>query len=99
MCSSDLYALDAVVAAVPKPKLVLAELALAKSDRLLALRDADANVLAALDALVAALVALVAADVAELLALVAEVAALVSLVAAFVAEVAATVAEPKIPST
>ena len=69
---------------MPKPKLVLAVLALAKSDKLLAFSAADANVLAALDALAAADVALLAAAVALAAALVSAVSALVSAVSALV---------------
>jgi len=82
--------LSATVAAVPRPKLVLAVLADAKSERLFALRAADAKVAVALDAELAALVADVAAAVAELLALVADVEAEEAESAALVADVAAS---------
>ena len=86
-CAAVAYAEIAVVAISPKPKLLLAVLALVRSDRLLALSAAAANVLEASEALEAAAVAELADAVAESAESEAELAAVVAELAALVAEV------------
>jgi hypothetical protein len=84
---------DEAVAAVPKPRLVLAVEVEVKSERLFAFNNED-DVVTASAADCAAAVAELAAAVAELAAFVAEVAAAVAELAALVACVVAVVAEP-----
>ena len=86
-CAAVAYALAAVVATVPSPKLLLAVLALARSDKLLAFKAADDNALEASEALDAAAVAELAAAVAEVEAPEAELADAVAELPELVAEV------------
>tara|TARA_B110000914_G_scaffold223196_1_gene238177 strand:+ start:785 stop:1087 length:303 start_codon:yes stop_codon:yes gene_type:complete len=86
-CAAVAYALAAVVATVPRPKLLLAVLALARSDKLLALSAADVKAPEACDALDAAAVAELAAAVAEVEAPEAELADAVAELPELVAEV------------
>jgi len=92
-CAAVAYALAAVVETVPRPKLLRAVPALARSDKLLDFNAALDNVPEASDALLAAAVAEFADAVAELAEAVAELAEAVAVSLTPEAELAAAVAE------